>query len=369
MAATDVSKGSDKIRQFWQTDVVKNPNGVPGGLPGMDKGQVQAITIAGQNIGKAEYDKAEELIRKGWDWITEQGQTKIIIKNQTSKDMKIVPGTEERKRKDQTIWIREPPPRIAAGKDDYIIVQTDMKFRGKTRAETSGSVVYKADGKDETVRASNLHLVWVRKGDRGLAMVHSPVTDTLLGYELEGHQSGKGEFTFFVREIPVANPKKPETGGGKVPDTFVLFDLNMPDLTPKAKSALHGFANAYRAAKSTAMIYVYGYASKEGPELRNETLSYQRAEAVFNYLSGKDEELPKGNIQWEGLKTTDTFDPDPKALAPNRRATISLTDAKAPAAKKEPQSPVDPKAKVKQTHDYEEPPKREKPHAAGGTGA
>lgn len=386
----EAAKGLGSLESLL--DQRKNPT-TPG-LGGMDKGQATSapppITSSSTTprprpptrtaqalgpIGKAEYDKADELIQRGWNWINEQGQTKIIVVNNTSKDMKIVPGTEERKRKDQTIWVRKPPPRISAGKSDHFIVQTDMTIRGKTRAETSGSVVYKVDGKDETVRASNLHLVWVRKGDRGLDMVDSAVTDTLLGYEVEGHQSDTGEFTFFVREIPVANPKKKETDSKSAApaDTFVLFAKGKSVLKSEANSKLHEFASAYLAAKSTAKIYVYGYASIDGEKDENKNLSYQRAEAVFKHLISEPDKLPPGNIKWEGLETTIDFDPDPKKFEPNRRATISLTPkgaAPAPDTKKEPQAPADPKAKVKQSRDSEDPPTRPvHPHAASRTGA
>ena len=180
-------------------------------------------------------------------------------------------------------------------------------------------------------------IVWLRKGDGITAQSDSWSTESGR-YTLTGHQSEDGEFTFWFEEVAQpqkpqptkeTEPKKPESGGGKETksaapaDTYVLFKQGKFDLTSEARSRLHDFALAYLAAKSTAKIDLDGYASIEGVEASNKTLSFDRAEAVFNYLVDK-EKLSKDNIQWDGHGVTSDFDPDKKKLEPNRRVTIKL---------------------------------------------
>jgi len=110
-------------------------------IPGMGEGKEQAI-------GKAEYDKAEELVKAGWNWINKQGETKIIIKNRTSKVMSFVKETDVLDKPGQSKWSRKAAPEIAAGAEDNMVVKTDMTIRGVTRANTSGSVVYEIAGND-----------------------------------------------------------------------------------------------------------------------------------------------------------------------------------------------------------------------------
>jgi outer membrane protein OmpA-like peptidoglycan-associated protein len=227
------------------------------------------------------------------------------------------------------------PPKIAAKGKDFITVKTDKKWRGKTTATTSGEVVYEIDGEKKGI----VKIVWLRKGDGIVAQSDSWSTESGR-YSLTGHQSEDGEFTFWFEEAaqakapdpkPAVDPKaeKPESGGGKESkspppaDTFVLFKQGKFDLTSEARSRLHDFAMAYLAAKSTAKIDLDGWASIEGVEASNKTLSFDRAEAVFNYLVDK-EKLSKDNIQWDGHGVTSDFDPDKKKLEPNRRVTLKV---------------------------------------------
>jgi outer membrane protein OmpA-like peptidoglycan-associated protein len=346
------------------------------GLDGMDMGQVQAGPV------KDGYDILKEE-KSGNGIINYQRETTVIIENNSSKVLRLV--KKEYKDPKRAQWATEPEEEIPAGKKITIVVKT-KGWRGGAKGNTSGGVIYKVVGE---AKETKVYLEWTRTAGGKRDTRHNAEG----GYHTDGQQSKLEEFTFKLTELAPAtkpkdpqspadaNPKDPQTDGGKdsksppPADIHVLFDLDKSDLTPMAQSALRRFANAYKAAKSTAEITVEGWASIEGPELRNERLSYNRAKAVSDYLS-KEEELPKGNIQWEGKRTTTAFGKDEKDLPPNRRATISLSGAKGPPATppdteaKEPQSPADPKTKVKQTRDNEEPPKRPvHPHSASRTGA
>jgi hypothetical protein len=111
-------------------------------IPGVGQGKNLAI-------GKDEYDKAEALAKEAWNWVNKQGETKIIIKNRTSRVMNFAKGTDVLDKTDESKWSRKAPPEIAAGGEDNMIVKTDMTIRGVTRANTSGSVAYEIAGKDD----------------------------------------------------------------------------------------------------------------------------------------------------------------------------------------------------------------------------
>jgi hypothetical protein len=130
---------------------------------------------------------------------------------------------------------------------------------------------------------------------------------------------------------------------------------------------------AYLASKSAAKIHCEGYASIEGRDADNTNLSYERAEAVFTFLTDpKTGNLPQDKVGFHGSGITKGF--DPKNFPPNRRVTVGGSAAKVPAGKatetkKEPQVPADPKPKV-QERDKEEPPMRPAvPGSASRTGA
>ena len=238
-------------------------------IPGTGQGKNQAI-------GKAEYDKAEELVKKGWNWINKQGETKIIIKNRTSKVMSFVKETDVLDKPGQSKWSRKAAPEIAAGGEDNMVVKTDMTIRGVTRANTSGSVVYEIAGKDEKARTAKVRLAWTRKGDKGMDMKDDWQTDTL-AFEVKAQQTADGEFTFFVSEKKAADakakdPQDADDAKGKEPpppDIFVLFDVGKSVLKSEAKSKLHEYAMAYLASKSAAKIHCEGYASIEGKDADN----------------------------------------------------------------------------------------------------
>src|SRR5437870_5588381 len=81
------------------------------------------------------------------------------------KGLRLVPGMEELKHKDQAKWVKKAPPAIAAGGKATIIVKTDMLIRGVSRADTSGWVVYEIVGED---KKNKVRIAWLRKGDGGL---------------------------------------------------------------------------------------------------------------------------------------------------------------------------------------------------------
>jgi outer membrane protein OmpA-like peptidoglycan-associated protein len=302
------------------------------GLDGFDSGKVQAIT-PGQVIGPA-----TQVGKAALNWVNKQGVTTIIIENHSSKVLSRVDGSEELTHPKEAKWVKKAPPEIPAAKDGNpgkatITVKTDKLIRGVTRANTSGWVMYEIVGE---VKKNKVKIAWLRKGD-GTLDTGGWGTESGL-FDIRGFQSNEGEFTFrFTEKSPAAKPKdpqspepkpqEPQSGGGKdsksaaPADTYVLFEQGKFRLTSEAKSRLHDFALAYLAAKSTAKIEVEGYASTEGQEASNRTLSFDRAEAVFNYLVDV-EKLSKDNVQWHGRGVTSNF--DPKKLEPNRRVRIKL---------------------------------------------
>jgi outer membrane protein OmpA-like peptidoglycan-associated protein len=374
----EIAKNGDAANV--QSLLEQKPKSSTPGIPGMDTGKAQAI-------GYSDVFKPVDPIEIAKDvknWVNEQGETKIIIVNRSSVELRFS-GKKELRNPKQAKWVTTPPGKIPAGGQDYMIVKTDMMIRGVARADTSGWVLYEADDTERN-RTGTVKIGWLRKGD-GTIDDGASIADVALRknddevalLEIDPPQQTKeGEFKFVVTETaPVKKPKKPQTDGSKdaksaaPPDTYVLFKQNEPNLSAEAESKLHKFARAYVAAKSTATIYVNGYASLEGPEGDNKTLSFKRAEAVFKYLISDAEKLPGGNIEWQGQeKPTNQF--DPKRFEPNRRVTISLSGAKGSAATppdtkpKEPQSPT----KVPQTKDKDEPPERPlNPYSASRPGA
>ena len=171
----------------------------------------------------------------------------------------------------------------------------------------------------------------------------------------------------------------PDGAKGKGPppaDIFVLFDVGKSVLKSEAKSKLHDYALAYLASKSAAKIHCEGYASIEGKDADNTNLSYERAEAVFNYLTDpKTGNMLQDKVDFHGSGITKDFDPaDQKSFPPNRRVTIGVSVAKVPAGKATDTEPkeqqADPKAKVQQSRDNEEIPNRPvNPYSASRPGA
>ena len=240
------------------------------GTPGSkdwDPGTVQALG-PGDLVGPA-----KEVGEAAWNWVNAQGVTKIVIENYSSKVLEFTDKEELLHPKD-TKWDRKPPLQIPAAKDgkpgsDFITIKTDKLIRGKTRADTSGWVLYEIVGETEK---KTVKIAWLRKGD---GTIDNGGYWTESGkYTVKGFQSAEGEFTFQFREVTKATPETPkdnkskdsESSDGKSKDTkspppadtYVLFKQGKSELTSEAKSALHDFARAYLKSKSDATISLDG---------------------------------------------------------------------------------------------------------------
>jgi outer membrane protein OmpA-like peptidoglycan-associated protein len=295
------------------------------GLGGLDTGQLQA----------GPWETGEKVVKGAWNWITKQGVTTIIIENWTSKVLRNpLPKLLHPK---ESKFVAEPPTEIMAAKGPHdatiatMSVKTDKWIRGVTRADTSGFVVYDVmgtdkqrtvNGKTDLVRAK-VRVAWSRKGE-GQLNDEGTWTD-LGGHLFEKQQVKEGTITYRFTEV-APSPKPAAPPPAAPAGIHVLFKQGKFELTSEGESQLHKFAVAYRESKSTSKIEVEGWASIEGVEASNKTLSFDRARAVFNYLVDKDKGgLSKDSVTWKGNeKPTSKFDPDVKKLEPNRRATINL---------------------------------------------
>jgi outer membrane protein OmpA-like peptidoglycan-associated protein len=113
-------------------------------------------------------------------------------------------------------------------------------------------------------------------------------------------------------------------------DTDVLFSLGSSTLTPTAISDIASFIARWNAAGANKTVRVDGYASTDGPEPLNWTLSCDRALMVEGELmapSSGAPGIPASFIQIFAQGETSEFS---TALAPNRRATISADLAAPP---------------------------------------
>jgi outer membrane protein OmpA-like peptidoglycan-associated protein len=112
-------------------------------------------------------------------------------------------------------------------------------------------------------------------------------------------------------------------------DTSVLFGLQAAQLSPKSVADIAGFAARWNSAGADRLVRVDGFASTDGPQPLNWTLSCQRAQAVgseLNAPSGGSPGVPANFIDVFAQGETSEFS---TALEPNRRATISA-DLSAP---------------------------------------
>ncbi|MCI0683015.1 MAG: OmpA family protein [Gemmataceae bacterium] len=121
-----------------------------------------------------------------------------------------------------------------------------------------------------------------------------------------------------------------DSGGGSAApastSTDLFFNWDSAELTASAKKALDGYAKAHLAAKSADKIVVDAYASTDGKEQHNKTLSEKRAKAVEDYLIQQG--VPKDKIAAKGHGETDSF--STSDLAQNRRATLKPPPPTAP---------------------------------------
>src|SRR5262249_23171480 len=105
--------------------------------------------------------------------------------------------------------------------------------------------------------------------------------------------------------------------------TDVLFSVGAATLTPTAITDLATFVATWTAAGANRDVRVDGFASIDGPEPLNWTLSCDRALAVAAELenpSSGTAGIPNQFIEFLANGETTQFGP---ALPPNRRATVS----------------------------------------------
>jgi outer membrane protein OmpA-like peptidoglycan-associated protein len=99
-------------------------------------------------------------------------------------------------------------------------------------------------------------------------------------------------------------------------DSF--FDKASSDLTSSDKTFLEAYAKAYLGSKITEPIMLEGFASMEGDEDKNKSLSKDRAARVAQYLIAQ--KVPKAGVKSVGKGRTDSF--SKTDLCQNRRVTI-----------------------------------------------
>ena len=112
--------------------------------------------------------------------------------------------------------------------------------------------------------------------------------------------------------------------------TNVLFNIDSPTLTPTAVGDISAFIASWNAAGADDPVRIDGFASTDGPEPLNWTLSCDRAVMVEGELiapSSGAAGISPSFIEVFAQGETDEFS---SSLPPNRRATISA-DLSAPA--------------------------------------
>ena len=122
----------------------------------------------------------------------------------------------------------------------------------------------------------------------------------------------------------------PTTSTGNVV-TNVLFGLDSSRLTPTGVADVASFIASWNAAGTNPPVRVDGFASTDGAQSLNWTLSCNRAEAVVNELthpSGGGSGIPSGSIDKFAQGATSEF--SATSLEQNRRATISANLAAPP---------------------------------------
>jgi len=91
------------------------------------------------------------------------------------------------------------------------------------------------------------------------------------------------------------------SGACTTPDataTDFFFDYNSSELTSSDKTTLEAYAKAFLGSKISEPIILEGFASIEGDEGKNKSLSKNRANQVANYLIAR--KVPKGSVKFEG---------------------------------------------------------------------
>lgn len=103
----------------------------------------------------------------------------------------------------------------------------------------------------------------------------------------------------------------------------VLFDYDRYDLTNEAKSILDGVAE-YMAMNPNAKLRINGHTDNSGGEMKNKTLSINRAEAVSIYLQAKG--VTKSRITTKGYGKTmpKVINDTPEGKMMNRRVELKV---------------------------------------------
>ena len=100
----------------------------------------------------------------------------------------------------------------------------------------------------------------------------------------------------------------------------VFFDFDKSDLTPIAQEQLKSvFSNP-----QLRITKIYGYCDWKGDKTYNDSLSYARVDAVYNFLK---ERKIKTDSSFEGIGFGKDF-PQSKTQAENRKVTISFIESK-----------------------------------------
>jgi outer membrane protein OmpA-like peptidoglycan-associated protein len=100
--------------------------------------------------------------------------------------------------------------------------------------------------------------------------------------------------------------------------TDFFFEKASSDLTSSDKTFLEAYAKAYLNSKISQPIMLEGFASMEGDENKNKSLSKDRAGQVARYLIAQ--KVPKASVKSVGKGRTDSF--SKTDLCQNRRVTI-----------------------------------------------
>ena len=113
----------------------------------------------------------------------------------------------------------------------------------------------------------------------------------------------------------VANAEVETTTDGKgleaVKVTFdngILFSVGKAALTSKAQGSLQQFAKNVLNVYTDCDVAILGFASSDGSDATNLTLSQNRAAAVKNYLTGTC------GVQSSQIKSTEGYGEDPQYL-------------------------------------------------------
>jgi outer membrane protein OmpA-like peptidoglycan-associated protein len=147
-----------------------------------------------------------------------------------------------------------------------------------------------------------------------------------------------------VSRVPPGLPCTVASSSAPPPLVDVRFSQNAATLSAADRAALEAFVVSWRALGGTSPVRVDGYASEEGTDESNWTLSCNRARAVGTELrspsSGAVPGVPAALVLELAQGETTEFGPRPD----NRRARVSSSTAPAPASTTAPTAVPTPQA-------------------------